>query len=180
MNTLLFSVEQIESERFLSDVIFWSKSDFSIKSELKNWVSGNFFFSKIWLFEKFFIIKSAGTKNSQFKTWPFGNFSFQIFIVQENVCFRIWFLLFQKFHFKIWFSMKKFATKSCRLKSAGKFRNLFLSAEQIDLKRYFLNVIFWSKSDSSIKIELKTWFFDNKFFPKCDYPNCLVFEICRN
>ena len=75
-----------------SDVNFWSKSDFSIKIELKNWVSGKYFFSRIWLFEFFFIIKSAGTKNSQYKTWHFGNFSFQIFIVQENACFRIWFL----------------------------------------------------------------------------------------
>ena len=47
--------------------------------------------------KKFIIIKSAGTKSSQFKTWPFGNFSFQIFIVQENVCFRIWFLFPKKF-----------------------------------------------------------------------------------
>ena len=40
--------------------------------------------------------------------------------------------------------------------------------------------MFWSKSDSSIKIELKTWFLDIKFFPKYDYPKILVFEICRN
>ena len=40
--------------------------------------------------------------------------------------------------------------------------------------------MFWSKSDSSIKIELKTWFLDIRFFPKYDYPKSLVFEICRN
>ena len=50
-----------------------------------------FFLSRIWLFEKFSIIKSAGTKYSQYKTWHFGNFSFQNFIVQENACFRMWF-----------------------------------------------------------------------------------------
>ena len=76
---------------FFSDVNFWSKSDFSMKIELKNWVSGKYFLSRIWLFEKFFIIKSAGTKNSQYRNWYFGNFSFQNFIVQENACFRIWF-----------------------------------------------------------------------------------------
>ena len=76
---------------FFSDVIFSSKSDFSIKIELKNWVSGKFFFSRIWLFEKFFIIKSAGAKIFQYKTWHFGKFSFQNFIVQEDACFRIWF-----------------------------------------------------------------------------------------
>ena len=132
-----------------------SKTEFLVNIFLQHMIIRNVLYSK-----------SAGRKNSQFKTWHFGNFSFQIFIVQENVCFRIWFLLFQKFQFKIWFSTKKFATKSCRLKSAGKFRNLLLSAEQIDSKRYFLNVMFWSKSDSSIKIELKTWFFDKKFFSK--------------
>ena len=108
---LVFSAEEIKLKRYFLDVMFWSKSDFSIKIEIENWVSGKLFFSKIWLFEKLFIIKSVGTKSSQFKTWSFGNFSFQIFIVQENVCFRIWFFLFQKFHFKLWFSIKKFATK---------------------------------------------------------------------
>ena len=92
VKTMLFFPEQIESKRFFfSDVIFSSKSDFSIKIELKNWVSGKFFFSRIWLFEKFFIIKSAGAKIFQYKTWNFGKFSFQNFIVQEDACFRIWF-----------------------------------------------------------------------------------------
>ena len=128
----------------------------------KNWIQ-KLRFWKIFLPQKMIIrnvlySKSAGTKNSQFKTWHFGIFSFQIFIEQENFCFRIWILFFWKFHFKLWFSMKKFATNSCLLKWARKVKNLLLSAEQIESKRYFLDVMFWSKSDSSIKIELKIYF----------------------
>ena len=128
----------------------------------KNWIQ-KLRFWKIFLPQKMIIrnvlySKSAGTKNSQFKTWHFGIFSFQIFFEQENFCFRIWILFFWKFHFKLWFSMKKFATKSCLLKWARKVKNLLLSAEQIESKRFFLDVMFWSKSDSSIKIELKIYF----------------------
>ena len=61
--------------------IFRSKSDFSIKTELKNWVSGKYSFSRIWLFEKFFNIKSAGTKNSQFTIRNFEKMSFQNLIL---------------------------------------------------------------------------------------------------
>ena len=98
----------------------------------------NIFSPKYDYSKSFLLWKTAGTKNSQFKTWPFGNFPFQIFIVQENVCFRIWFFLFHKFHFKLWFSMKKFATKSCRLKSAGKMRNLFIVRGAYRVKTLFL------------------------------------------
>ena len=108
----------------------------------KNWTQ-KLCFWKIFLLQNMIIrnvlySKSAGTKNSQFKTWPFGKFSFQFFIVPENVCFRIWFFLFHKFHFKLWFSMKKFATKSCRLKSAGKVRNLFIVLGANRVKTLFL------------------------------------------
>ena len=112
MKKLLFSVEQIESERFLSDVNFWSKSDFSIKIELKNWVSGKYFFSKIWLFEKFFIIKNCrnekfSIQNLTFWKFFFSNFpcagkrllqnlilsfsqiSFQTLIFNEKVCYKV-------------------------------------------------------------------------------------------
>ena len=112
MKKLLFSVEQIESERFLSDVNFWSKSDFSIKIELKNWVSGKIFFSKIWLFEKFFIIKNSRNKkfsiqNLTFWKFFFSNFpcagkrllqnlilsfpqiSFQTLIFNEKICYKV-------------------------------------------------------------------------------------------
>ena len=61
--------------------IFLSESDFSIKTELKNWVSGKYSFSRIWIFEKFFIIKSAGTKISQFTIWNFEKMSFQNLIL---------------------------------------------------------------------------------------------------
>ena len=138
------------------------------------------FFLQNMIIRKVFYYKICRNEKFSIQNLTFWKFFFSNFHCAGKRLLQNLIPSFSKFHFKIWFSMKKFATKSCRLKSAGKFRNLFLSAEQIDLKRYFLNVIFWSKSDSSIKIELKTWFFDNKFFPKCDYPKCLVFGICRN
>ena len=149
VKNLLLSAEHIESKRFFSDVNFSWKPDFSVKIELKNWVRGKYFFSRIWLFEKFFIRNLPEQRILNSKT-DFWNFSSQISIVQENVCFRIWFLFFWKFHFKLWFSMKKFAIKSCLLKWARKVKNLLLSAEQIESNRYFLDVMFLSKSDSSI------------------------------
>ena len=104
--------------------------------------------------------KSAGTKNYQFKIWHFGNFSFQIFFVQENVCFRIWFFFFGKIHFKFWFPMKKFGKKSCLLKWAQKPKSVLFSAEQTESKRFFSHMNFSTKSCFS-KIEFKTWFSRN-------------------
>ena len=127
----------------------------------KNWTQKlsfwKIFFLQNMIIRKFFIIKLAGTKSSQFKTWHFGNFSFQIFIVQENVCFRIWLLFFWKFLFKLWFSMKKFATKSCLLKWARRVKTMLFFPEQIESERFFSDLNFWSKSDFSINIELKNW-----------------------
>ena len=149
MKTMLFFPEQIESERFFSDVNFWSKSDFSIKIELKNWLSGKYFFSKIWLFEKFFIIKSAATKNSQFKTWPFGNFlfkfslcmktfasesdsffsknSFQTLIFNEKVCYKI-------MPFKMSTKSEQFVV----LRGANRVKTLFPRCD-VFIKVWFLN-----------------------------------------
>ena len=127
------------------------------------------------IIRKILFSKSAGTKISQFKTWHFRVFSFQIFIVQENVCFRIWFFLFHKFLFKLWFSMKKFATKSCRLKSAGKVRNLFIVRGANRVKTlFFSDVNFSSKSDFSIKIEVKNWVSGKEVFSK----NWLFEKFC--
>ena len=143
MKNLLLSAEQIESKRFYFRCEFFIETWFLNK----NWIQ-KLSFWKIFLPEKMIIrnvlySKSAGTKNSQFKTWHFGIFSFQIFIVQENVCFRIWFLFFWEFLFKLWFSMKKFATKSCLLKWARKVKNLLLAAEQIESKRFFFRCEFF-------------------------------------
>ena len=110
----------------------------------KNWTQKlsfwKMFFLQNMIIRKFFIIKLAGTKSSQFKTWPFGNFSFQIFIVQENVCFRIWLLFFWKFLFKLWFSMKKYATKSCLLKWARRVKTMLFFPEQIESERFFFQI----------------------------------------
>ena len=149
MKNLLCSVEHVESKRFFSGEIFPSKSDFSIKIELKNWVSGKDFFSRVCLFEKFFIRNLPERRILNSKS-DFLEFFFSIFHCAGKVCFTIWFLFFWKFHFKLWFSMKKFAKKSCLLKWARKVKSLLLSAEQIESKRYFIDVMFFSKSDSSI------------------------------
>ena len=101
---------------FFSDVNFLSKSDFSIKTELKNWVSGKYSFSRIWLFEKFFIIKSAGTKVFQFTTWNFEKkFISKSHFVGKNLLHNL-ILFFREFHFKLWISMGRLASKSCPLK----------------------------------------------------------------
>ena len=50
--------------------------------------------------------KPARTKNSRFKNWS---------ICRKKLHFKIRFF-FRKFRFKLWFSMKKLASKSCLLK----------------------------------------------------------------
>ena len=96
---------------FFSDVNLSSKSDFSIKIELKNWVCGKYFFSRIWLFEKFFIrnLPERRILNSKtdFLNFFFSNFhcagkrllqnlihfflkiSFQTLISNEKVCYKV-------------------------------------------------------------------------------------------
>ena len=106
-----FLCSKLSQNVFFSVVNFWSKSVFSIKIELKNWVSGKIFFSKIWLFEKLFILKTAGTKNSQFKTWPFGKFSFQIFIVQGKLLLQNLITFFLKISFQTLIFNKKVCYK---------------------------------------------------------------------
>ena len=149
VKNLLLSAEHIESKRFFFRCEFFIETWFLCKNWIQKLSFWKYFFSRIWLFEKFFIRNLPERRILNSKT-DFWNFSSQISIVQENVCFRIWFLFFWKFHFKLWFSMKKFAIKSCLLKWARKVKNLLLSAEQIESNRYFLDVMFLSKSDSSI------------------------------
>ena len=268
VKNLLLSAEQIESKRFFSDVIFSSKPDFSVKIELKNWVRGKYFFSRIWLFEKFFIrnlperrilnsktdflkiffsnFHCAGKRLLQNLIHFFLKISFQTLIFNEKVCykvmlfkmstqseklvvvrgakrvktlflsrdvfietwllnvnwtqnlnfgnyffstnwlfkkfrfrnlperktfnwkpdileffgcFRIWFLFFLKLHFKLWFSMKEFATKSCLLKWARKVKNLLLSAEHIESKRFFFRCEFF----------IETWFLCKNWIQKLSF-----------
>ena len=93
--------------------------------------------------------KSAGTKNSQFKTWHFGILSFQIFIVQENVCFRIWFF-FRKISFQTLifdervcykvmpFKMSTQSEKLVVVRGANRFKTLFLRCD-VFIEIWFLN-----------------------------------------
>ena len=66
---------------------------------------------------------------------------------------------FKKFHFKIWFSMKRFASKSCLLKWARKVKNLLLSAEQIESKRFYFRCDFF----------IETWFFNKNWIQKLSF-----------
>ena len=179
METLLFFPEKIESKRYFLDVNLYSKSDFSIKIVLKTYFLENIFSLHKMIIRKDLFWKSAATKTSQFKSWHFGNFSFQIFTVQENVCFRIWFFFSGKFHFKLWFSRKKFATKSWLLKWARKVENLLFSAEQIESKRHFLDVNFSSISHFSIKIELKNWVSGKILSPQKDFSKSFLSKSAR-
>ena len=102
-----------------------------------------------YVYLKIFVFEICRNEEFSIQKLAFWNFSSQISIVQENVCFRIWFLFFWKFHFKLWFSMKKFATKSSRLKSSGKLKKLFIVSGANRVKTLFL------KCDVLIEI----WFF---------------------
>ena len=125
-----------------------SKTEF-----LENISSPEYDYSKCFVFE---ICRNEKISNQNLTFWNFFFSKFPLcrktFASESDSFFS------EKFHFKLWFSMKKFATKSCLLKWARKMKNLCLSVEQIESKRYFLDVMFWSKSDSSIKIELKIYF----------------------
>ena len=106
--------------------------------------------------------------------------------MQENFCFIIWILFFWNFHFKLWFSMKKFVTESCFLKWARKVKNLLLSAEQIESKRYFLDVMFfieitfffqmWIYHRSLIWFLNKNWT-QNLSFRKIKFLPKMIFQI---
>ena len=106
-----FLWSKLSQNVFFSDVSFWSKSDFSIKIELKNWISGKYFFSRICLFEnfcfrnlperrilnsktgflKFFFSKfhCAGKRLLQNLIPFFLKISFQTLIFNEKVCYKV-------------------------------------------------------------------------------------------
>ena len=178
MKSLLFSVEHIESKRSFSDVTFSSKSDFSIKIELKNWVSGKYFFSRVCLFEKFFIRYLPERRILNSKS-DFLKFFFSIFHCAGKRLLQNLILFFGKFHFKHWFSMKKFATKSCLLKWARKVKNLLLSAEQIESKRYFLDVIFFIEILFLNKKWTQNLIFRKILSPQNEFSNSILSKSAR-
>ena len=139
---LVVSAEQIESKCFFSDVNFSSKPDFSLKIEFKNWVSGKNFFSRIW-YSKCFVFEICRNEKFSIQNLTFWNFFFSNFHCTGKRLLQNLILFFGKFHFKLWFSMKEFATKSCLLKWARKVKNLLLSAEQNESKRFFFRCEFF-------------------------------------
>ena len=78
-------------------------------------------------------------------------------------------ILFRKYHFKLWFSMKKFATMSCLLKRVRKMNKLLFCAEQIESKLYFLDVMFLSKYDPQWKLNSKSKFQKKILSPENDF-----------
>ena len=173
MKNLFFLLSKLSQNVFFSDVTFSSKSDFSIKIELKSWVSGKHFFSRVWLFAKFFIriLPEGRILNS---ITDFLKFSSQIFIVQENVCFRIWFLFFWKFHFKLLFSMKnllqshdfKMSTQSEKLfvvRGANRVRTLFLRRD-VFIEIWFLNKNWTQNLILGNNFVSTKWLFENFFY----------------
>ena len=138
----------------------------------KNWIQ-KLSFWKIFLLQNMIIrnvlySKSAGTKNSQFKTWHFGFFSFKFSLCRKNFAPESDFF-FWKFHFKLWFSMKKVPTKSCLLKWVRKVNNLLFCAEQIETKPYFLDVMFLSKYYPQWNLNSKSKFQKKILSPQNDY-----------
>ena len=94
------------------------------------------------IIQKVLFSKSAGTKNSQLKieNLTFWKLFFSNFHCTGKGLLQNLILFFGKFHFKLWFSMKEFATKSCLLKWAREVKNLLLSAEHIESKRFFFQM----------------------------------------
>ena len=156
MKNLLFFSEQIESKLFFSDVKFSSQPDFSIKIEFKNWDSGKYFFSRIWLFEMFCFRNLPERKifKSKRDIWKFFISSFHCAgkVLLQNLNLFLRKISFQTliFNEKVCYKVKK----NCRLLLSNLIRNDFFS---------FVNSS--SKSDFSIKIELKNWFLENIFSP---------------
>ena len=97
------------------------------------------------IIQKVLFSKSAGTKNSQLKieNLTFWKLFFSNFHCTGKGLLQNLILFFGKFHFKLWFSMKEFATKSCLLKWAREVKNLLLSAEHIESKRFFFRCEFF-------------------------------------
>ena len=160
-------------------MIFSSKSDFSRKNRLKIWFVENVF-PQIIIIRKVWFSKSAGKKILNSKSnW------LKIFRIKISFCSRNFASesdsFFSKLSFETLFFNEKVCFKTMPFKISTKNKKIsLLRTVQIESKRRFSDVIFSSKSDFPIKIELKTWFFDKKFFPKYDYAKSLVFEICRD
>ena len=99
----------------------------------------------------------------------FGIFSFNFSLCRKTFASESDYFFFWKFHFKLWFSMKKVPTKSCLLKWVRKVSNLLFCAEQIESKPYFLDVMFLSKSDPQWKLNSKSKFQKKILSPQNDY-----------
>ena len=179
MRILLFSAEQIESKQFFSDMKFSSESCFAKKIELKIYFS-EINFSPQNEYSKSFALEICRKEKFSIQNLTIWNFFISKFHCVGKRLLQNLILFFGKLHFKLCFSMKKFATKSCLLKWARKVNNLLFCAEQIESKRFFLDVMFLSKSDSSMKIEFKIYFSENIFSPQKEYSKSFVFKICRN
>ena len=176
---LLFSAEQIESKQFFSDMKFSSESCFSKKIELKIYFS-EINFSPQNEYSKSFVLEICGNEKFSIQNVTIWSFFISKFHCVGKRLLQNLILFFGKLHFKLCFSMKNFATKSCLLKWARIVNNLLFCAEQIESKRYFLDVMFLSKSDSSMKIEFKIYFSENIFSPQKEYSKSFVFKICRD
>ena len=68
-------------------------------------------------------------------------------------------LFFRDFHFKLWFSMERLASKSCLLKWARKVKNLLFSVEHIESKRFFFRCEFF----------IEIWFLSKKWTQKLSF-----------
>ena len=124
----------------------------------KNWTQKLTFWKKFFLqnmiIRKVFYYKICRNKKFSIQNLTFWNFFFSKFhCAGKRLLQKL--ILFGKLHFKLWFSLKKFAAKSCLLKWARKVNNLLFCTEQIESKPYFLDVMSLSKSDFSMKIEFK-------------------------
>ena len=139
------------------------------------------FFLQFRMFPKVLYSKSAGTKISIFKIWQDENFSYQSLRLKEKNSFRIWFFFFQKTSFQTLILLKRFASKSCLLKSARKVKTMLFFPEQIESKRFFfrcdffIEIWFLNKNWTQKLSFWKIFFLQNMIIRKVFY-----YKICRS
>ena len=150
----LLSVKQTESKRFFFTYEFFIEILVSQKLNSKPDIL-EIRFSLKYDYSKIFVLENCRKEKFSIQNLTFWKFFISNFHCAGKRLLQNLIIFFGNFHFKLWFSMKKFATTSCLSKWARKVNNWLFSAEQIESKQYFLDVMFLSKSDSSINNELK-------------------------
>ena len=127
------------------------------------------------IIRKVFYYKICRNEKFSIQNLTFWKFSFQIFIVHENVCFRIWFFFSSKISFQTLIFNEKVCVKNTPFKmgtKSGKFvvfcganwvKTLFLRCD-VFIKVWFLNENWIQNLNFRKKFSLHKTFIGKKFF----------------